>query len=429
MSSLILADTTFESLIQDFPADICRLATENGAFTRSRAVETPVDLLRGVLLYGGLDYSLREVAGNFTQFGRRISDEAVRKRLCGCEGWLRAMLTEMFQVSGFQVSGKEIEGTGLSRVILIDGTTIQAPGARTSDYRVHLGWEWLDQKIIHSLVTDNRTAESLKLFEWQAGDVVIADAAYATAKQLAVVREKGAEYIVRCAAANIRLFSEDGSRINVAEELKNQEGKLVFSMKVKIPSETTSQTAYLHAFRLPPEAIEQAHARLRKRSCKKGTKTKAETIYLVGWTLLLTSLDPERIPVETIAKLYRSRWQIEIVIKRLKSILNLDALRAKRGSRLAQVYLLAKIIYALMIERRAQLVVGDRTIEWRLWKIIAEQFRHRITMASYQGDEIRPDVLKVLKERPRKRPRLVDKISAALHILTGKPMNVNYLTP
>jgi len=424
MSSLILADTTFESLIQDFPADICRLATENGAFTRSRAVETPVDLLRGVLLYGGLDYSLREVAGNFTQFGRRISDEAVRKRLCGCEGWLRAMLTEMFQVSG-----KEIEGTGLSRVILIDGTTIQAPGARTSDYRVHLGWEWLDQKIIHSLVTDNRTAESLKLFEWQPGDVVIADAAYATAKQLAVVTEKGAEYIVRCAAANIRLFSEDGSRINVAEELKNQEGKSVFSMKVKIPSETTSQTAYLHAFRLPPEAIEQACARLRKRSCKKGTKTKAETIYLAGWTLLLTSLAPERISVETIAKLYRSRWQIEIVIKRLKSILNLDALRAKRGSRLAQVYLLAKIIYALMIERRAQLVAQDRTIEWRLWKIIAEQFRHRITMASYQRDEIPPDVLKVLKERPRKRPRLVDKISAALHILTGKPMNVNYLIP
>lgn len=424
MSSLILADTTFESLIQDFPADICRLATENGAFTRSRAVETPVDLLRGVLLYGGLDYSLREVAGNFTQFGRRISDQAVRKRLCGCERWLRAMLTEMFQVSG-----KEIEGTGLSRVILIDGTTIQAPGARTSDYRVHLGWEWLDQKIIHSLVTDNRTAESLKLFEWQPGDVVIADAAYATAKQLAVVREKGAEYIVRCAAANIRLFSEDGSRINVATELKNQEGKSVFSMKVKIPSETTSQTAYLHAFRLPPEAVEQAHARLRKRSCKRGTKTKAETFYLAGWTLLLTSLDPERIPVEIIAKLYRSRWQIEIVIKRLKSILNLDALRAKRGSRLAQVYLLAKIIYALMIERRAQLVAQDRTIEWRLWKIIAEQFRHRITLASYQRDEIRPDVLKVLKERPRKRPRLVDKISAALHILTGKPMNVNYLTP
>ena len=117
MSSLLLADTTFESLIQDFPADICRLATENGAFTRSRAVETPVDLLRGVLLYGGLDYSLREVAGNFTQFGRRISDEAVCKRLCGCEGWLRAMLTEMFQVSG-----KEIEGTGLSRVILIDAS-------------------------------------------------------------------------------------------------------------------------------------------------------------------------------------------------------------------------------------------------------------------------------------------------------------------
>lgn len=421
MPSLLLADTTFESLVQDIPADIEAMARENRAFVRSRAVQSPVDLLRAVMLYCGLDYSLREVAANLTQVGRRISDEAVRGRLCGCEAWLGAILREMLALPEKDIS------RGIKRLILIDGTTIQAPGATTSDYRIHLGWDWIEQKVVHSLVTDNRTAESLKLFDWREGDVVIADAAYATAQQLTVVREKGAEYIVRCAAANIRLFTEEETRIHVAAELAKQEDKSVVSIKVKIKTDNIMQTAWLHAFRLPEEAALQARSRLRKRSTRKGTKTKPETMYLAEWMLLLTSLEPERIPAETVAKLYRSRWQIEIVIKRLKSILKIDALRAKRGSQLAQVYLLGKLVYALMIERRARRFVGDRTVEWRVWKMIGEQIRPRITLATFQHDEIRPDVLRVLKERSRKRQRLRDQISDALHLLQSKSFEMNYL--
>lgn len=421
MPSLLLADTTFESLVQDIPADIEAMARENRAFVRSRAVQSPVDLLRAVMLYCGLDYSLREVAANLTQVGRRISDEAVRGRLCGCEAWLGAILREMLALPEKDIS------RGIKRLILIDGTTIQAPGATTSDYRIHLGWDWIEQKVVHSLVTDNRTAESLKLFDWREGDVVIADAAYATAQQLTVVREKGAEYIVRCAAANIRLFTEEETRIHVAAELAKQEDKSVVSIKVKIKTDNIMQTAWLHAFRLPEEAALQARSRLRKRSTRKGTKTKPETMYLAEWMLLLTSLEPERIPAKTVAKLYRSRWQIEIVIKRLKSILKIDALRAKRGSQLAQVYLLGKLVYALMIERRARRFVGDRTVEWRVWKMIGEQIRPRITLATFQHDEIRPDVLRVLKERSRKRQRLRDQISDALHLLQSKSFEMNYL--
>ena len=421
MPSLLIADTTFESLVQDFPAKIESMARENGAFVRSRAVRDPVDLLRAVLLYSGLDYSLREVAANFTQIGRRLSDEAVRGRLRGCEAWLEAILREMFTLPEKGIS------EGIRRLVLIDGTTIQAPGATTSDYRIHLGWDWIGQKMVHSLVTDNRTAESLKLFDWREGDMVIADAAYATAQQLTAAREKGAEYIVRCAAANIRLFSEEGTRIHVAAELGKQGGKTVVSTQVWIKSGDIMQTAWLHAFRLPEEAALQARARLRKRSVRKGTKTKAETMYLAEWMLLLTSLEPERISAETVAKLYRSRWQIEIVIKRLKSILRIDALRAKRGSQLARVYLLGKIVYALMIERRARLIVGDRTVEWRVWKMIGEQIRPRITLATFQHDVIHPEVLKVLKERTRKRPRLRDQISDAVQWLQHKSFEMNYL--
>jgi hypothetical protein len=260
--------------------------------------------------------------------------------------------------------------------------------------------------------------------------MVIADAAYATAQQLTAVKNKGAEYIVRCAAANIRLFSREGSRIHVATELGKQKGKAVVSIEVRIEAaDTIPHTAYLHAYRLPENATEQVRRRLHKRSVRKGSKTKAETMYLAEWVLLLTSLEPERMSADIIAKLYRSRWQIELVIKRLKSILKIDALRAKRGSRLAQVYLLGKIVYALMIERRARHIVGDRTVEWRIWKMVAEQLRPRITLSVFQPDEIESEVVKVLKERSRKRKRLRDQLAVALNSLSGKPINLSYLYP
>jgi len=416
MPSLSIANNTFLSVVQELPAGVMSRAQELDAFKRSRVVKGPTELMRAVLLYCGLDYSLREVAANFTSLGSRLSDEAIRKRLSGCEMWLEAMLREMLPVQTREIT------TEPRRWILIDGTTIQAPGARTSDYRVHLGWDCIEQKLVHSLVTDNRTPESLKLYDLQAGDVVIADAAYATAQQLGPVKEKGAEYIVRCAAANIRLFSAEEMRIDVVRELRRQKCKSVVSLRVWIKSENTMQAAYLHAFRLPEQAVAEARVRLRKRSIKRGTKTKTETIYLAGWMLLLTSIEPEKMSAEIVAKLYRSRWQIEMVIKKLKSLLNIDALRAKRGSRLARVYLLGKIIYALLIEKRAMLAAPDRIAEWRVWKIVAEQLRTKITLSGLLLDVIEPDALKVLKERSRKRHRLRDTIS---DILQSSPQRLS----
>ena len=133
MPSLLIADTTFEKIVQELPAGIADMAREFRAFARVRAVRSPEELLRAVMLYCGLDYTLREVAANFTQVGRRISDEAVRGRLVVCEAWLAAMLQEMLPKPEVEI------GKYSRRLILVDGTCIQAPGATSSDYRFGVG--------------------------------------------------------------------------------------------------------------------------------------------------------------------------------------------------------------------------------------------------------------------------------------------------
>lgn len=422
MASLLIADNTFENIVQELPAGIAGMAREFRAFVRGRAVRSPEELLRAVLLYCGLDYTLREVAANFTQVGRRLSDEAVRGRLSACEPWLVAMLQQMLPVPEAEI------GKYSRRLILVDGTCVQAPGATNSDYRIHLAWDWMQQRVVSLEVTNNRTGESLDRYEWRTGDVVVADSGYARTGQLVAVMEKGAEFIVRYALNRVRLLSETGVHLKIADELKRHEGEREVTLKVKIDSGKQTREAFLHAFRLSEPAAARARRKIRRRASKDSRGTpKADTLYLADWMIVLTSFRPEQVSAASIGKLYRSRWQIELVIKRLKSVLNLDALRAKRGSRLAQVYLLGKSLYALMIEMRALRMSRTRDVDWRVWRIVADQIRSWITLSHILDPDINRQVLKVLKERSRKRQRLRTKIAATVQKLGLKPIPINTL--
>lgn len=427
MSSLVLADSTFERIVQEIPAEVGELAREFGAFTRKRAIRTPEELLRAVLLYSGLDQSLREVAASFTQNGRRLSDEAVRGRLSGCEEWLQAMLLAMLPKP--EVDNND-SSSGL-RFKIVDSTTIQAPGAVTGDYRLHLSWEHGTQRLCCLRLTDNSIGESLQLFEWQEGDVALADAGYAKADQLAAVKASGAEYVVRCAPKQIRLYLPSGERLNVVKELEVQGSrKSTVSLSVMIGSKAGMKAAWLHAYRLPEEKAREARRRFKRRAQKKyGGRINKEMLYLTGWVLLLTSLPPEKVPAKAIGKLYRGRWQIEIVIKRLKSLLALDALRARRGSRLARVYLLGKLLYSLIIERKTLRLKQAKDVEWRMWKLIAQQVKTSIAFPHQLDLEIDSDVLGVLKERQRKRKPLRTKIAESIKIVNRTYFATKSLQP
>ena len=72
------------------------MARDFKAFVRAKKVKTPTQLVRMVLLYCGLDKTLREVAGTWTALYEPITDQSVAERLRACRPWVHALLQHMF---------------------------------------------------------------------------------------------------------------------------------------------------------------------------------------------------------------------------------------------------------------------------------------------------------------------------------------------
>ena len=162
------------------------MAREFKAFVRAKKVKTPTQLLRVVFLYCGLDKPLREVAGIFTALHESITDQAVAERLRACGPWVKAMLRQMLPLSAVDALPQGL------RLVVIDASSIQAPGAKGTDHRLHIAMDLVSLQFLEVLVSDVHTGETLKHFPLAPGDVVLADRGYAQCQGMRVAIEQGA---------------------------------------------------------------------------------------------------------------------------------------------------------------------------------------------------------------------------------------------
>jgi len=210
------ADTLFEELLQDLPPTVSQMAREFKAFVRAKKVKTPEHLLRLVLLYCGLDKPLREVAGTFTALYESITDQSVAERLRACGPWVKALLRQMLPVSAVTTLPQEL------RFLVIDASCIQAPGAKGTDYRLHIAMDLVSLQFVEVFVSDVHTGETLKHFTLAPGDVVLADRGYAQCQGMRGALEQGAALIVRLNPFSVVLSDAAGAPLKLSAALKRQ---------------------------------------------------------------------------------------------------------------------------------------------------------------------------------------------------------------
>ncbi len=405
-------DLAFEAFLKELPAEYAEMAYAFKAFARPRKLKSPAHLLQIVMLYCGLDQALRTTAGSFTLLEERITDTAIHQRLRACGPWLKALLHTMLPSTKTALTSL--------RLLLVDGSSLQGPGAEGTDYRVHLALD-LTNMTLHAVdVTGVDGGESLTRYPWQAGDIALVDRGYNQPRVILDLFARGVGVIVRLNPTAMPLFvrSLDGdafdptaTRLDVARDLRAQSGDTV-SFPVWLRAQEASGSGWLHAVRLPPEAAEAARRRCRQTAQRKGRTPREATLFLAGWVMVFTTVPPETLDGPTVLALYRCRWQVELAFKRLKTLLDLDALRTQQNSRLGEVWIRGKLLYALVIERCAQrhgaggfdsLDQPRRLTPWRLLVIVRQQVDDWILSVQRWRAEQWDACLDVLKERRRRR--------------------------
>lgn len=420
------------------PVDVAGLAKETGALQRKREVRSALDLLRIVLAYSVCDLSLRLVGSWATVIGLcSISDVAVRKRLRNTQVWLGQIIGRWLEKRQSQLVGRA------ARVRLIDGSTVSQPGSRGIDWRLHAKFDLESFSLIGVEVSDISGGETLARHAAEEGEIVVTDRGYAHRNGLGAFLAAAAYVVVRTNGRNLPLETAEGQKFNVVKWLKAQTSVQPCEVSMWVTTPQGCFEVRLIAQPLPEAVAEEARRRVRRYGRKKGYTPSELSLVGAGFVLLVSNLPASLWSAEQVLALYRLRWQVELLFKRLKSILDFDQLRAKDPV-LAQVYLLGKLLGALILEEWTHDLssdipewFGDTVRPLSLWRwtalwsdLLRQAIRGPLTLARCLA--ALPRLARYLRNAPRKRRQQAAYARQWLNTLNGCVIvfhNVNHRAP
>jgi len=157
-----------------------------------------------------------------------ITDQAVAERLRACGPWVPAMLRRM--LPRLQ---EDIRPAG-HRFVVIDASSIQAPGATGTDHRRHIAMDLWSLQFLEVVVSDVHTGETLKHFTLAPGDVAVADRGSAQCQGMHAAVAQGAALIGRLTPCRVVRSDAAGTPLELCVTLKRQKMETLRTLAVTL---------------------------------------------------------------------------------------------------------------------------------------------------------------------------------------------------
>jgi hypothetical protein len=312
-----------------------------------------------------------------------LCKSGVRKRLRGCPGWIGLLIVQVLMAGKLSVP----KHAGM-RVRLFDASLISRLGGKKPEWRLHLSFDLSMARIDDVQLTSIKGGETLTRWQFAPDEIILADRCYGVARSLGVLFGALASFVIRIGWQNLPVQDSQGQAFSISDWLRVQSADPSAPPAQVRVWVTTPQGRFpvrVMARAIPPEKAERNRQNLLAEAKRKHRQLDERSLLAAGFVMVVSNLPETTWSASQILELYRFRWQIELVFKRLKSLLFFDHLQATTDPALAQTFLLTKILIALVLgEYQWRLALAhsesfqdpDRPLSlWRLTQLTYEAFR------------------------------------------------------
>jgi hypothetical protein len=208
---------------------------------------------------------------------------------------------------------------------VVDATAITRPGACTTTAKVHYALNLASLRPEQIEVTDEKGGETFRRFTMQPGQLWMGDRAYSNPPGVARIKRAGADVLVRYNRGTLPVYDAKGKRLDVLKKvLKLRRVGQAKQWSVWVyPQDDEPIEGRICAVRLPEDKAEEARKRVRDEYGKQITQ---EMLQAAAYVIVFTTVPTKKLTCKQILQLYTLRWQVELHIKRDKSIAGLDRL-------------------------------------------------------------------------------------------------------
>jgi hypothetical protein len=342
--------TSIVELLKELPDGYEAACYDEKAIQRKRGIDNPNDLMMLAMFHLFTGCSLVEIStiAELTKLGK-VSDVAFMKRFEGCNNWFKWIIDKLIMVGS--IENQKPDWLSNYRVLANDASDVVEKGRSGRVYRLHYALDIFNMQCAEYKITTETVGESLKNYDLQPNDLILADRMYSTFVGMRHCIERGANFVMRLRSNSFLMYDTQGQKIDLLKHLKTLEDTsktLDLTVHVKMNGAETTPVR-ICAIKKDARSIEMTQRKLARKKIRKQEAISDETLAFNNYIVLVTML-PTTIAAGQVLELYRCRWQVEICFKRLKTIIDFGDL-PKRRLESVFTWLNGKIMIALLIEK------------------------------------------------------------------------------
>lgn len=337
----------WEVLLSFFPENWVDLALDNNVAKGLRKDKDLEKYMRTLLIHIACGHSMRETVARAKLSGlANISDVALLGRLKKAKDWLHSLCVALFEEQGIAL-GKNTDFP----IRLFDATNVKEPGKTGSLWRIHYSVQLPSLLCDFFKLTPTKgkgAGESFFQYAIKKNDYIIADRGYSTAAGIHHVVSKKAYALVRVNTL-LPIVGLDHKPFGLLEKVQSiKKAGAIKSWDVLIPGGKDEYVkGRICAIRKSNEAIKLAQDKIKKEAQRKRRSVRPTTIEYAKYVIVFTNFPEQSFSDFEVLDWYRTRWQVELVFKRFKSIAQLGHL-PKQSDDSSKAWLYGKLFVAIL---------------------------------------------------------------------------------